>query len=850
MLSHWSYQEAREELELPVLSIRALSHMLRLPDPVAVSGSSAASSTKARVTLAQRMSLLAFLCVMESDRKTVFLDPVLALQIRPADYLGSLEHPPLKVTAVPLKANKVTDAQWAAWAATAWSIDPRLALTLVHRFPAAEPMRKIVAASVLGAADVDARLTAHPDGVIPILVAALRDPSSAAKYASRATALLAAMKPIGLEGSLALLDVEIELMRTGLDATKGKKKPAAASPSANGRQGSVRGPAWLAVKAYVMRCLAACDPERVSFFLPQLVQALRSECDAESDRQIEDFLIAAAAKSPLFAHRLIWALETEARPPEEAFNPEIKRSGWEPPKDTGLWAKMEEVRRRVLSTLPSAGLAYVDREMKWLEGITSISGKMKKVEAENRKEEIANILRRHNEATEVAAASRTPEDGMLYLPVKPKMKVLRAIPESGAVMQSAAKFPVLVAFEVTASGAVAAEDGGGGASMDGAQEAPYIPAALAETDGAVKMVAGLVRTARSASDARALADHLLGRLSCARLRGPRVRGLQTLLEPAYAASVRPVGVAERRIQDQLSSLDSQADATSGGIARNDPELREMQGLTSRLGRATSVQACIFKVGDDCRQDVLALQVIAMLRSAFQRSGLDLFLYPYGVVPTGYERGVIEVVPNTKSRSSLGETADGGLLDIFVRQFGAPGSPRFEAARHNFIRSLAGYAVASYLLQSKDRHNGNILVDSQGHLIHIDFGFILEISPGGNLGFETASFKLSHEMTQLVDPGRSKKSENFNEFMRMVIKGFLAARGVAEEIIHCVSLMGASGLPCFGYGKPLEHLRDRFKLDCTERQAARFMRSVVLDAYDKWSTRGYDVIQRLQQGILA
>lgn len=51
----------------------------------------------------------------------------------------------------------------------------------------------------------------------------------------------------------------------------------------------------------------------------------------------------------------------------------------------------------------------------------------------------------------------------------------------------------------------------------------------------------------------------------------------------------------------------------------------------------------------------------------------------------------QVVPNCSSRSGLGETADGGLYDIFRREFGAPGTPRFEAARRNFIVSEAGCA---------------------------------------------------------------------------------------------------------------------------------------------------------------
>lgn len=163
-------------------------------------------------------------------------------------------------------------------------------------------------------------------------------------------------------------------------------------------------------------------------------------------------------------------------------------------------------------------------------------------------------------------------------------------------------------------------------------------------------------------------------------------------------------------------------------------------------------------------------------------------------------------------------------------------------------SMAGYAVASYIMNSKDRHNGNLLIDNKGHIVHIDFGFILEISPGGNLGFETASFKLSHDMVPLIDPSGNLSSDTYKHFEDLVVKGFITAREHMQEIVSLFELQGSSGLPCFQRGRPITHMKQRFMPNLTDAQAASKIKKRVRDSYDKWSTGFYDVVQYVQQGI--
>jgi len=256
------------------------------------------------------------------------------------------------------------------------------------------------------------------------------------------------------------------------------------------------------------------------------------------------------------------------------------------------------------------------------------------------------------------------------------------------------------------------------------------------------------------------------------------------------------------------------------------------------------QSAIFKVGDDCRQDVLALQMIATFRGIFNNVGLDVYVYPYRVTATAPGCGVIDVLPNSISRDMLGREAVNGLYDYFVSKYGGEDSTRFQEARNNFVKSMAAYSVISYLLQFKDRHNGNIMVDDVGHILHIDFGFCFDIAPGG-VRFERAPFKLTSEMVAVM--GGSTDSQSYKWFEELCVKSFLASRQYTEKLTHLVILMMDSGLPCF---KPetIQHFRERFVLQKSEREAADFMKDLIKKSYHSFSTKGYDQFQLMTNGI--
>ena len=257
---------------------------------------------------------------------------------------------------------------------------------------------------------------------------------------------------------------------------------------------------------------------------------------------------------------------------------------------------------------------------------------------------------------------------------------------------------------------------------------------------------------------------------------------------------------------------------------------------------------IAKADDDLRQELLAMQLIKFFDKIFKKENIQLKLHPYEILITSSSSGLLEFLQNTSSVDGIKKkmVTESKSLCLFYKKYF---KENFEEAQINFTRSLAAYSLICYYLKIKDRHNGNIMVDMYGSIIHIDFGFILGISPGG-INFENAPFKLTKEYVEIMG---GKDSLYYQMYKDLMVKGMIICKKYVDDIVNIAEIMSkGSKMPCF-YNKNTDDIfkkfRERFYPDKKDEDFIKIVDDMVNFSYDNFRTNQYDNYQKLTNGII-
>jgi phosphatidylinositol-4,5-bisphosphate 3-kinase len=264
--------------------------------------------------------------------------------------------------------------------------------------------------------------------------------------------------------------------------------------------------------------------------------------------------------------------------------------------------------------------------------------------------------------------------------------------------------------------------------------------------------------------------------------------------------------------------------------------------------------CLFKNGDDLRQDILTIQVMNMMRDLWAQNQLFVNLNTYQVLMTGVSAagsltGLIEVVEHALPTSQIQIThGSGGAMaalkdDPLLKfiKYHNKGEAAMRKAISNFTSSCAAYCCATYVLGIGDRHNSNIMVAENGLLFHIDYGHILgNFKTKFGIQREKTPFVFTTQMLYVITNGqglkkirqqqRSRKERGtFDSFELLCFRLFHLLRKFAGiwEVMF-LPLVGA-GLPELASKTDLLYLRDMLRLNDSPDQASLRFRKLLDDA---------------------
>eukprot|EP00835_Amoeboradix_gromovi_P001289 NODE_56_length_25944_cov_0.235287.p3 type:complete len:769 gc:universal NODE_56_length_25944_cov_0.235287:19390-21696(+) len=247
--------------------------------------------------------------------------------------------------------------------------------------------------------------------------------------------------------------------------------------------------------------------------------------------------------------------------------------------------------------------------------------------------------------------------------------------------------------------------------------------------------------------------------------------------------------------------------------------------------------CIFKTGDDMRQDQLCLQLIELMDQFMLKDNLDLKIKTYKVISVGEKVGFAEFI-DSKPLSVILDEHHGVLFPYLL---GENESSISSDVMDTYLRSSAGYCVMTFILGVGDRHLDNVLLTKQGKLFHVDYAYILGLDPKPYPPY----MKICKEMVELMG---GLQHPNYSKFKQYCFTAYSILRKHSKSIIQLLMLMKEANMPSIQQDPDtsINKLLDKFRLDLNEKEAIEYFDQLITESATALFPQVLETIHRFAQ----
>ena len=214
---------------------------------------------------------------------------------------------------------------------------------------------------------------------------------------------------------------------------------------------------------------------------------------------------------------------------------------------------------------------------------------------------------------------------------------------------------------------------------------------------------------------------------------------------------------------------------------------------------------ILKSDKNLRKENIVSCLIIILQNKLiqqmERGRIEQFdpIPTYKIIMLTNELGIIEFLDDCwtlKSISLKKYTLQNFILDNNKDE-------KISNIKERFAKSLAISSCLSFILGLGDRHSSNIMLSKKGHIIHIDYGYILE-NPIHSTILNHPVIRISNEMIDFLG---GINGDYYQLFKQYIINVFDIMRLYSDIIINYYSILGHENIINWDLFK--EKLIDRF-----------------------------------------